>query len=209
MSAGRSQGDPSSGPRAAVRVRRSSSRPREARDRDGPEVPVALAIPATDDSRLDMTPMIDIVFQLILFFLFNLRFKYDPHRFEATLPRRGLAVSPDWADPLPTIRVTIHPRDAEVGRGSRLSLAGRTWDLPASGPGGEPDAALEARRDAVRESVRAEIADVHASFGLPGQIDVSSARGATVAHGDVMLVLDAFWEAKVLDVKFQGVAPPR
>ena len=48
---------------------------------------MAVKIPETDNAGLNMTPMIDIVFQLILFFLFNLRFKSLDYRIESSLPK--------------------------------------------------------------------------------------------------------------------------
>lgn len=41
----------------------------------------------TANTELNMTPMIDIVFQLILFFLFNLRFKSIDFRIDSMLPK--------------------------------------------------------------------------------------------------------------------------
>ena len=48
---------------------------------------MSLKIQPAADTSLNMTPMIDIVFQLILFFLFNLRFKSLDWRIESTLPK--------------------------------------------------------------------------------------------------------------------------
>jgi hypothetical protein len=160
--------------------------------------------PPTDDSALNMTPMIDIVFQLILFFLFSLRFKSLDHRLDVLLPPRGEGTGP-VLDPIPSIRVALHPRTAADGStlGTRLDLAGATWELPAA-----RDEATEARRQAVKGALAGRIADLHATTGRPGEIRVPPPFGGLVPHGDVMLVLDAFVGANVTDVKFEGARRP-
>jgi hypothetical protein len=169
---------------------------------------MALRIPSTDDTRLDMTPMIDVVFQMILFFLLNMRFKADPHRIDALLPRGlGLERTTPIEPPPPTIRVDVHPVERDGRRdGTRLRLAGgRTWILPAA----SDDAAVESARQRVKDALAAEIRALHAATGFPGEIDVPTSRAGLVAHADAVLVLDAFVGAEVRDVKFRGAARPR
>ena len=75
------------------------------------------------DSGLNMTPMIDIVFQLILFFLFNLRFKSLDYRIESSLPKdRGLIDSPSPVPELPHIKVTLFRLDGEDPTKARTKL---------------------------------------------------------------------------------------
>jgi biopolymer transport protein ExbD len=158
----------------------------------------------TDDSALNMTPMIDIVFQLILFFLFNMRFKALDQRHEALLPKyAGVNATPDWIPPLPAIKAVLK-RQADGG-GTRVEVAGRSFDLPRA-RAGAVDA--EAARDRLRDAIRTRIAALHRETGLPGEIDAPSTSGGSVAHGDVVLVLDAFVEAGVADVKMQGARKP-
>jgi biopolymer transport protein ExbD len=170
---------------------------------------MAIPIPSTDDSRLDMTPMIDIVFQMILFFLLNMRFKADPHRIDAMLPRNaGLESTVSFLPPTPTIRVDVHPRETAEGvrAGVRLRLVGgRVFDLPPP----SHEEAVEEARQSVRDALSAEIASLHAATGFPGEIDVPASRAGAVAHADAVLVLDAFAGANVLEVKFRGAARPR
>ena len=71
---------------------------------------MALRQATTDDSVLNMTPMIDIVFQLILFFLFSLRFKALDHRLDAMLPPVGERPTLPFVDPLPSIEVALKRR---------------------------------------------------------------------------------------------------
>ena len=69
---------------------------------------MAVKIPATDEGVLNMTPMIDIVFQLILFFLLSLKFKALQFRIESNLPTdRGIQATPDQPQDIPAIKVSL------------------------------------------------------------------------------------------------------
>jgi len=50
---------------------------------------MALKLERTPNTQLNMTPMIDIVFQLILFFLFSIHFKSLDYRIESHGLTRG------------------------------------------------------------------------------------------------------------------------
>jgi len=59
-----------------------------------------------EDTVMNMTPMIDICFQLIVFFMLTLRFPSVSSRFETQLPKdRGQASSPAVLTPLQEIIV--------------------------------------------------------------------------------------------------------
>ena len=47
-----------------------------------------------EDTAMNMTPMIDICFQLIVFFMLTLKFKSIDKRFESLLPNRGQQARP-------------------------------------------------------------------------------------------------------------------
>ena len=74
---------------------------------------MATKLPKTDEAGLNMTPMIDIVFQLILFFLFNLRFKSMDYRIESSLPNVGMDATPVLIEPEPHIKVSLFRVDGE------------------------------------------------------------------------------------------------
>ena len=159
---------------------------------------------AAADSQLNMTPMIDIVFQLILFFLFNLRFKALDYRIESTLPKkRGLEHSAP-VDNLPHLRVSLVRVDVDDPAKARtkVRLAGSEWILPDVTKAGE-DA-----RDVVFRSIEGRIAQLHEGNALPGEIDCPEPTGSLVPHGDVIRVLDAFLGAGVADVNFEGAKHP-
>jgi hypothetical protein len=161
---------------------------------------------AARDSELNMTPMIDIVFQLILFFLFTLRFKSLDFRIETRLPdRMGIQDGPPVAPP-PNVRASLARLDADnpsLAR-TRLRIAGREWILPEAT---RPDTV---ERDAFVERLSRTLADLKASApDLHGQIDTPLPYGALVPHGDVVAVLDAFVKAQYETVDFVGTPSPR
>jgi biopolymer transport protein ExbD len=172
---------------------------------------MALRQPATDDSVLNMTPMIDIVFQLILFFLFNLRIKALDHRLDALLPPVGEQRTLEIKPPYPSIEVALKRRGPPEEARTRIEVAGSAWDLPRGRRTGTDaeDEGLEAARAVVRGALRDRIAFLREHEPLPGEIKVPVTPGGPVPHGDVMLVLDAFVEAGVTDVTFEGARRPR
>jgi biopolymer transport protein ExbD len=75
-----------------------------------------------EDAKLEMTPMIDVTFLLLIFFLATLRFKTLEGRLDAYLPPDGPnpteAIEP--RTPLDLVIKVIEP-------GSRLTLRGEAW----------------------------------------------------------------------------------
>jgi biopolymer transport protein ExbD len=174
----------------------------------------------TDDLDVGMTPMIDIVFQLLVFFLLVLRFKSVEHRIESRLPEPGRVACPRPLEDRPSIRATLHRVDAEDAARAftRVRLGTRaTVDLPA-GPWTGESARDAARLDAYAragEALSQAIAGLRADQGFPADLRGILATpprhvgaGSAVPHGDVVRVLDAFLAAGVTDVAFEGTALP-
>jgi biopolymer transport protein ExbD len=161
---------------------------------------------AARDAELNMTPMIDIVFQLILFFLFTLRFKSLDYRIETRLPdRMGISDGPTVVPP-PSIRATLFRLDADdpARARTRLRVGGQDWDVPEAARSGDAERdAFVLRLSRHFESLRAVAPDVH------GKIDTPLPSGALVPHGDVVAVLDAFVKAHFDSVEFVGTPAPR
>ena len=135
----------------------------------------------------NMTPMIDVVFQLIVVFLCSMKFRTLDQKIEAFLPKTE-GVDPN---PIPPeVRPTLDLRLVRKGpsQATRLYVAG-------SGIGeiGEGDALWERLRATAAE-VRAKSPDV------VGQIDASP----EVEHGDVVRALDTLVAAGLGSVKFRG-----
>src|SRR5437870_3934552 len=134
-----------------------------------------------------MTPMIDIVFQLILFFLFNLKFRSIDFRIEAALPRdRGPEKTFVLLLPENRIKVSLFRLDAEdpAKARTRLRLGSQDWFLPAV-------TAPAAGRDAAFARVRERIRSLVGSTTGGGEIDAKPPYGGLVPHADVVGVLDA------------------
>lgn len=171
-----------------------------------------------DDTALNMTPMIDVCFQLIVFFMLTLKFKSIDRRFETELPDRGPSRHIQPLETLQQITVRLFRRDVEQPASQHFTRVrvGETVtvDLPR-GPwprGG----ALEAQRLAAEDGCFRQVSRAIASaWGqqqqdprVRGEIKTPAPTGALVPHGDVMRVLDAFLEAGVAQVDFEGAASP-
>ncbi|MBN1941849.1 MAG: biopolymer transporter ExbD [Phycisphaerae bacterium] len=57
-----------------------------------------------------LTPMIDVTFQLLLYFLLTSTFKPDEGQIPGSLPEKGLSAAS--SDPRPPIRIILRPRGA-------------------------------------------------------------------------------------------------
>jgi biopolymer transport protein ExbD len=175
---------------------------------------MAVKIPATDDAGLNMTPMIDIVFQLILFFLFNLRFKSLDYRIESQLPKdRGLAPTPEMKADIPAIKVSLFRENAESKDSdyTKVKIAGVEYKLDHEGWTGNraADMKKEDERDKRFAAIQAKITELSkANKDLKGEIETPLPKGAAVPHGDVMRVLDAFIGAGITEVNFVGTPQP-
>ncbi len=61
---------------------------------------------------LNMTPMIDVVFQLLIFFMLSMNFKEAEGKLLATLPRHGTAALPESNPLLQEVRVVLCAGDS-------------------------------------------------------------------------------------------------
>jgi hypothetical protein len=161
-----------------------------------------------------MTPMIDIVFQLLVFFLLTLKFKTIDERIDSMLPRdRGQLVVPVHPPEFLKIKVKVfrHGLETPAFRDddlTRLRVDGTAeFDLPPIAQG------REARREAVLAGLREVIERKLAAYGgssneVKGEIVAPPPTGGAVPHGDVIAVLDQFLAAGVTDVVFEGASGP-
>jgi biopolymer transport protein ExbD len=173
-----------------------------------------LKFPAVVDAGINMTPMIDIVFQLILFFLFNLRFKSLDYRIESQLPKdRGIVATNQIVDPIPAIKVSLFREfeDDPSKAYTKIKIAGTEYKLDNYQWTGnrKTDMGIEDKRDLKFAGIQAKIAElIKASPTLKGEIDTPPPKGASVPHSDIMRVLDCFLGAGIVDVNFVGAAAP-
>ena len=170
-----------------------------------------------DDTELNMTPMIDIVFQLIIFFLLSLKFKNVDRRIDAALPKdRGPAPVPTPVDDLEACKVKVFVRDLGTPRQRTVIRVGQrreTFALPAVWRGHTQESPARVR--AYRETMAALRTAMEVQFRSMafdkqrGEIVARSPRGGAVPHGDVMAILNEFLQAGVTDVVFEGASKPR
>jgi len=175
---------------------------------------MAMRIPATDEATLNMTPMIDIVFQLILFFLLSLKFKALQFRIESNLPTdRGIQATADQPQDIPAIKVSLFRiNDEDPARAyTKIKMAGTEIALPVTRWTGDKvlDTQTEDERDKKFGGIQAKMAELlKANPELKGEIEAPLPKGAAVPHGDVVRILDAFLGAGIKEVNFAGAPAP-
>ena len=156
--------------------------------------------------RLELTPMIDVTFLLLVFFLLTLRFKTLEGKLEATLPRDAGVRATQRSICCP---VEVIVRVPEERAGERVYAsgpdAGEPWD-PASGRrfrfvGRAPQYTLGPRRTGDLEELTGWMRNLWRKD--PAAPLHLRARGGTV-YGDVVPVLDAAVAAGFASVRFAG-----
>ena len=149
----------------------------------------------------NMTPMIDVVFQLLVFFLVSMKFKTLDMKIEAFLPKdRGLANTITKLEEKPKVTAVLKRRSdgGTLEASTRIKVQNQTlgtsddpatWDL------------LIQKATAV---LTAHKANGGAAEDVKGEVDASS----LVPTGDVIRAVDAFLAAGLKDVTFIGTPPP-
>ena len=162
---------------------------------------------------LNMTPMIDIVFQLIVFFMLNLKFKATDSRIDTALPKdRGIQATPTIVNEIPSIKVSLFRRneDKEDAQ-TMIKIGSEEWFVPRDtwSKDAQKNAELQLRRDRVFASLLARIAALYAANKeLKGEIEAPPPKGQAVPHADIMGVLDSFLAVGLKEVNFVGAASP-
>jgi len=179
------------------------------------------ALPEPDETELNMTPMIDIVFQLIVFFLLTLKFKTVDERIDAMLPKNiGVDTRPSPADERNKIKLKVFRRDvSDPERAYTLIKVDNAaqFRLPAGWRGRAKEELQHPQRvrayDAVLARVQQEVSSRLAAYGgagadVRGEIVAPPPRGGAVPHGDVISLLDTFLSEGITDVVFEGQPTP-
>jgi biopolymer transport protein ExbD len=169
---------------------------------------------------MNLTPMIDVTFQLIVFFLLTLSFHSIDHRIDSVLPKEGQLAAPALVPDVQPIRVKLFRREKHDPERAHtlIRLNDGASDLRLA-PGPWPGAAQPAERAArlrADDEVFAALASRIArswerqrrSPDVEGRIAVPPPDGPSVPHGDVVRVLDAFLAAGMTNVEFEGATDP-
>ncbi|MHC4820452.1 MAG: ExbD/TolR family protein [Planctomycetota bacterium] len=141
-----------------------------------------------DDPELNMTPMIDVVFQLMIVFLCSMKFRTLDMKIEAFLPKDvGLSA----ANPTSEVETKLIVRlkwDKATEKTQVLVLENRIGSTAQEG-------------GAVWNVLAKKIKQFHSKDPeMKGEIDAHP----DVPHGDVMKALDSFLAADLTNVVFKG-----
>ncbi len=174
-----------------------------------------------EETELNMTPMIDIVFQLIIFFLLSLKFKTIDRRIESMLPKdRGLAPTPTFPEDFLKVKIKLFRRDMKDKEKAhtvlRIDNDRTTYKLPAAWKGRLKELSAGTRvQDYDKTMARIKsvvVKKMKAHGGNPeevkGEIVAPPPKGGAVPHGDIVQVLNIFLELGMIDVVFEGAATP-
>jgi biopolymer transport protein ExbD len=144
-----------------------------------------------EEVKLQITPLIDVTFLLLIFFLVTLKFKKLEQKVAAFLPKdRGLAKTKIKLEEKP--KVTVELKRTREEKNTRVKLL--------DGDLGIDKAAFE-ELDRQIQQIASKTADLSE---LPGEINA----WAEVPHRDVIRTIDAFTKAGIFDITFVGAPPP-
>lgn len=168
---------------------------------------------ASEEVTMEMTPMIDVTFLLLIFFMCTLKFKTLEGKLSAYLPK-DVGVNQSDAEPIEKVAIILRPRFAGTKhypptKGNEV--VGPKYDDPTGlkrfvwGP----DRVLEYSVGSTKTTDLIEIGDRLAKIfkdrddDAPATID---ARPGT-CYGDVVPLLDAAVAAGFEDITFVGAYP--
>ncbi len=150
--------------------------------------------------RLNMTPMIDVVFQLIVFFLVSMKFKSLDMKIDAFLPKdRGLAATMATLEEKPKIVAVLKRGKGEST--TRVKVANQT--LGDTTPA-KANATWEALTKIAKDTLDRHLGAGGVREDVKGEVDAAH----LVPTGDVIRAVDAFIAASIADVTFVGTPPP-
>ncbi len=143
-----------------------------------------------EEVKLSITPLIDVTFLLLIFFMCAMKFKTLERKVAAYLPKKkGLIHDPVKIDDDLKISVMLKRQKGELGTRVKLLDAEIGQDAPAF-------EVLDERLRTIRSDPRNQ--------DMPGEINAMP----EVPHADVVRCIDAFMKAGINNIEFVGTAPP-
>jgi biopolymer transport protein ExbD len=141
-----------------------------------------------EEVKLSITPLIDVTFLLLIFFMCAMKFKTLERKVAAYLPKdRGLAKTKIKLEEKPKITVELKRKRGE--KHTRVKLLDSEIGMD----------------DAGFRLLDQRITSIHSSNAeLPGEINA----WAEVPHEDVVRAIDSFLRAGVEEITFYGAPPP-
>ena len=178
---------------------------------------MGMDFPEPEETEMNMTPMIDIVFQLIIFFLLSLKFKTIDRRIDSQLPKdRGLAPTQAKPPEFEKIKVKLFRKEKgtknaytkfRIDNTHTFQLTPGDW-----GDGQEAEYRRLAEYDHLYNQIETVIRQKWQAQGsspeVVGEIAAMPPDGGAVPHGDIVRVLDGFVRVGISKVVFEGAAPP-
>ena len=182
-------------------------------------------LPEPEETEMNMTPMIDIVFQLIIFFLLTLKFKTLDRRIDSMLPKdRGLAPTPSFPPDFLKVKIKVFRRNLQSKEEAYTLIKvdnTKQFSLPKGWKGRDKEEELDKANgttrvktyDNVVNNVFALVKSKLAAHGgkaeeVKGEIVAPPPKGGAVPHGDIMSMLNVFLRSNITDVVFEGAATP-
>ena len=156
--------------------------------------------PGSDEARADLTPMIDVVFLILVFFLCTLRFRDLEGQLQASLPKDvGGGAQALLPCPLELSIRVLEPGERRDALRPERPWAGRG---PFEFVGRRLSYAIGPRRMADLDAVRRQLGSLRAQ---DPDYRLSLDPGPGAVHGDVLPVLDAAIEAGFTKVSFGAI----
>ncbi|MFT7486218.1 MAG: biopolymer transport protein ExbD [Candidatus Paceibacteria bacterium] len=163
---------------------------------------------ASEENVLDMTPMIDVTFLLLIFFMCTLKFKTLEGKLAAYLPK-DVGVNSSDDEPIEKVEVTVRV----LAEGTKIKPRKSKSDPAIAWDGSQPGSRFEYDDDRVIQysigprktqkidEVREILERIHkADEERPATIDARKG----VVYEDVVYVLDAAMDADFKEVTFVG-----
>lgn len=153
------------------------------------------------DTPLDLTPMIDVTFLLLVFFLCTLKFKTLDHKLTAYLPKH-VGLSNNAAEPMPSAELRVRVLDAGERRSAMNPERAWTGEGPFVHTGRVLGYRLTPTGERSPEAIRARFEKWgRASEVLPLGLWIEP----EVTHGEALEVFDWALEAGLVNVDFLAV----
>ena len=153
-----------------------------------------------EEAKMDMTPMIDVVFQLIIFFMCNIKYKTLEGRLDAYLPK-DVGVNNAPATQIEKVEITI--KVVQVGERRDPKHTDQPWSGKGTYEylGRTLSYQIGPRKTADIDEVRKVLAQLHRED--PERKSTIDCRPGTI-YADMIPVLDAAVDAGFSDITFVG-----
>jgi biopolymer transport protein ExbD len=181
---------------------------------------MAMPVPEVEETQLNMTPMIDVVFQLVTFFLLTLHFAAPEDRIDSELPKdRGLSPTPTIVKDFENIKVKLFRKNKEnLDEAVTKIKIGNNWEIMLPKGRWPVDSNSKASKDFQKEydkvlaivvaKIKEEWQKQNNSLEVHGEISAPPPDGPAVPHGDVVRILDSFLSAGLTLINFEGAGAP-